>query len=66
MFPLVNLEKEAPEELRDTISGIKKGIKFVRWLATPVFIAIGPVGNIWTRMLDTIIIEGIRLLIIDP
>lgn len=66
IFPLVNLEKEAPAELRDTISGLKKSIKFVRWWATPIFIAIGPVGTIWTRILDSIVIEGIRLLIIDP
>ena len=66
IFPLVNLEKEAPEELRETISGLKKAINLVRYLATPVFIAIGPVGNIWTRMLDAIVIEGIRLLMIDP
>jgi len=63
-FPLLNLEKRAPEEWRDTIRGIKWVVKVVNWIAfSAVFsIYLGPaVGPIAGKFVD-----GIRLVLVDP
>lgn len=66
MFPIINLEKIAPEELHATIRGLKNAIEIARWIATPVLWTILPYHN-WTReILENILIRGVRLLIIDP
>lgn len=63
-FPLLNLEKRAPEEWRDTVRGIKWTIKAVNWIAFSVVFSLylGPVaGTIAGKVVD-----GIRLLLVDP
>lgn len=66
MFPIINLEDEAPDDLKEAISGLKNFINISRWWATPIFVAFGPFGNPMNNAMVSIAIEGVRLLIIDP
>jgi len=63
-IPLLNLEKQAPPELKKTIRGIKNVVSVVNWIVTigGFSIWLGPViGSIASSA-----IEGIRLILIDP
>ena len=64
IFPLINLEKQVPEEWQETVRGIKKTFDFVNWIGSiAVFslwlgpVAGPPVGSA---------VEGLRIVLIDP
>lgn len=63
-IPLINLEKIAPEEWRKSISGLKKAVDMINWIATVGAFAIwlGPVAGVAGGSAAT----GVRLLLIDP
>lgn len=57
---LINLENEVPEEWRGTVKGIKELTHAVNWIATlgRFDMSLGFEG--------TMLVEGIRLFLIDP
>lgn len=63
-IPLINLEKVVPEEWRKSISGLKKAVDVINWIATIGVFAIwlGPAASVIGGSAAT----GIRLLLIDP
>ena len=60
VIPLINLEKTVPEEWRSTVRGIKKTVSLVNWIAS--------IGRFSMSLgfYGTAVVEGIRLLLIDP
>jgi len=63
-FPLINLEKRAPEEWKGTIRGIKKAVSLVNWIAMPIVFSLylGPMGG----AIAGPGVKGVRMLLIDP
>ena len=67
-IPLINLEERAPDEWKDTVAGIKKAFSLVNYVVNigGFTITLGyPIGTI-TGIIGGTIVEGMRLIIIDP
>jgi hypothetical protein len=60
-LPLLNLEKIAPDEWRETIRGIKRATRLINWIGSIAFFAIGVPFSV-----PSIALGGIRLLLVDP
>jgi hypothetical protein len=63
-IPLINLEKIVPQEWQKSISGLKKAVAIINWIATIGVFAIwlGPAAGV----IDGSAVTGVRLLLIDP
>jgi hypothetical protein len=63
-IPLLNLEKRVPKEWQKSVSGLKKAIDLVNWIALigTFSLWLGPIIGV----LGGSAVTGIRLLLIDP
>lgn len=64
-LPLLNLEKIAPDEWKESVRGLKKAVDVVRWIASigAFSVWLGPYAG---PISGTVVDQGIRLLLVDP
>ena len=63
-IPLLNLEKRAPEEWKESVRGVKNAVTLINWIASIVgySILLGPVVGPFVGPM----VKGVRMLLVDP